>query len=555
MSATLPTTEQQISEYLNAPEGGRLEFKTAANSFEFENLVKYCVALFNEGGGKIILGVTDKRPRQAVGTKAFQEPGRTEAGLFERLHRRFPIEEVTYLDRRLLIVHVPSRPAGMALSSQGTFWMRAGDALVGMSDEQLRTIHLESGPDFTAETCKGSSLADLDDALINDFRSRWIQKSGSQRLGKLSIGELLADAELVIDGQVTNAAVILLGRRSTLSRHIAQAEVIFEYRSSEASGPAQERVELRDGLLSTLDPLWALINKRNDRQSYQDGLFRFDIPTFDEGTVREGVLNAVCHRDYRLGGSIFIRAFPRRLEIVSPGGFPPGVSPENVLDQQYPRNRRLAETLARCGLVERSGQGMNIMFEHCVRQAKPLPDFTGSAPHEVRLQLRGTVGNPAFVRFLEKLGSERLHGFSTYHYLVLDAIQRDQPIPESWQPKLGEMLESGVVERVGRGRGTRYLLSRQLYATLGAKGVYTRKRGLDHETNKELLLKHLRECPHSPLRDLVQVLPSLSERGVQRLLNELLEDGRAVLNGKRRWARWSASSKPARSNPSEASGL
>ena len=95
--------------------------------------------------------------------------------------------------------------------------------------------------------------------------------------------------------------------------------------------------------------------------------------------MREALLNAVAHRDYRLGGSVFVRQFSRRLEIVSHGGFPPGITPENILDQQNPRNRRLAEVLGKCGLIERSGQGMNLMVKTIIRHSKPLPDFAGSA--------------------------------------------------------------------------------------------------------------------------------------------------------------------------------
>ena len=79
--------------------------------------------------------------------------------------------------------------------------------------------------------------------------------------------------------------------------------------------------------------------------------------------------------DYRLGGSVFVRQYAQRLEIVSPGGFPPGIGPENIIDQQNPRNRRIAEALVRVGLVERSGQGLNIMVETAIRQGKPLPNF------------------------------------------------------------------------------------------------------------------------------------------------------------------------------------
>lgn len=171
---------------------------------------------------------------------------------------------------------------------------------------------------------------------------------------------MLRDCEAIIDEGITYAALILFGKREALGRLLPQAEIIFEYRSSNASGPANQREEFKVGFFACFNRLWELVNLRNDIQHYQEGFFIFDIPTFNESVVREAVLNAVSHRNYQLAGSVFIRQFPDRLVIESPGGLPNGISLDNILDRQIPRNRRIAEILALCGLVERSGQGMNI---------------------------------------------------------------------------------------------------------------------------------------------------------------------------------------------------
>lgn len=537
----MTTSLDQLREWLGEPEGTRLEFKEAKQNYHFEKLVEYCVALANEGGGRIIFGVTDRRPRQIVGTAAFAEPGRTEAGLHERLGHRIPVEELRTPDGRVLVVHVPARLPGTAWQVGGRYFKRAGDDLVPLGSMELRTIFAETGPDFSAELCD-ANLADLSAAAVGSFRERWAKKSRDDRKLAWSDVETLTNAELVLDGRPTYAALILFGTRVALGRYLAQGELVFEYRSSEASGPAADREEYREGFFAWHEAIWAKINLRNDRQSYQDGLFRMDLPTFDEVPVREALLNAVAHRDYRLGGSIFVRQYPRRLEVVSPGGFPAGITPANILDQQNPRNRRLAEALGKCGLIERSGQGMNLIFESAIRQGKPLPSFAGTSPYEVRLTLEGMVRNPAFVRFLERLGEETLRSFSTDDFLTLDALHREQPIPEQLRHRLHSLVAVGAVESVGRGRGTRYLLSRRLYAALGANGVYTRKRGLDWETNKALLERHLQAQGESgaALSELRQVLPAESLSVVQRLLDELRREGRVSLRGTRRWAKWLA---------------
>ena len=535
------TTPQDFARLLAAPEGTRIEFKAAANDYSLSRLAEYCVALANEGGGHFILGVTDQRPRLVNGTNAFSEPGKIESHLFDRLRHRIPVEEYNHEGQRVLIVHVPARLPGTVWSLDGKYLKRAGESLVGMGDSELRDIFAETGPDFTAEACP-TRLDALDPALIAEFRHRWARKARNPRFEQLSDFEVLTNADLLTDGRPNYAALILLGTRSALTRHLAQAEIVFEYRSSEASGPAQHREEYRAGFLGLHEALWQKIDLRNDRQSYQEDFFRYDIPTFDEVAVREALLNAVAHRDYRLGGSIFIRQYARRLEVVSPGGFPPGITSENIADQQNPRNRRLAETLARAGLVERAGQGLNLMIENAVKQTKPLPSFAGSAAHEVRLTLAGTVQNPAFIRFLQRLGDERLAALTTYDYLALDALQRDcaQPLLPDLANRLPGLVELGAVERQGRGAGIRYLLSRELFATLGQAGTYTRRKGLDHETNKALLMKHLWDNAEAgaPKNELTQVLPSIAPRSIQRLMAELKAEGYAEMRGERRWSRW-----------------
>jgi predicted HTH transcriptional regulator len=234
----------QLAEWMGAPEDENLEFKEATNHYDFEKLVKYCCALANEGGGRIILGVSDRRPRRVVGTKFFDDLQRTKHGLVERLRLR------------------------------------------------------------------------------------------------------------------------------------------------------------------------------NDVHSVRDGLFRRDIPTFNEDAVREAVLNAVSHRDYRLYGSTFVRQSPRRIEIVSPGGFPSDVRSDNILFAQSPRNRRLAEAMARCGLVERSGQGADRMFATALKEGKLPPSFDASDSSRVSVVLNGVVQDEAFITFLERVATEKGRTFQVADLVV-----------------------------------------------------------------------------------------------------------------------------------------
>jgi len=418
--------------------------------------------------------------------------------------------------------------------------MRAGDSLVPMSDERLRQIHQETGPDFSAEICPRATLSDLDPEAIEVLRNLWERKTPGQGIAARPVERLLSDAELVVGGQVTYAALIMLGTHEALGRLLGQAEIVFEYRSSNAPGPAADRREFRRGFLAVLDLLWQAVNQRNDLQHFHQGLFVWDVPTFDERAVREVLLNAVSHRDYRHGGSVFVRQYPRRIEVVSPGGFPPGINEQNILWEQNPRNRRIAEVLAKCGLVERAGQGFDLIYQTCIRQSKRLPDFSRTNEHSVCVTLHGQVQDPEFLRFLEEIDRERLANFDTEDFLVLDLVHRGQPVPESLKPHLQPLLDYGVLQRVGHGRGVRYLLSQRFYRFLGRPGEYTRRRGLDRETNKALLLRHIRDSGDAgaTFSEFQEVLPGLSRGQIGSLLRDLKRDGHVRMQGATKGARW-----------------
>ncbi|MYC15991.1 MAG: transcriptional regulator [Gemmatimonadetes bacterium] len=529
-----------LQTWMNSKEDEHLEFKEAKKNFHFETLVKYCVALANEGGGRMILGVTDKLPRKVVGSQVFSNLERTKAGLIDRVRLRIDVEEIQHPDGRVLVFQVPSHLIGMPMQYKGAYWMRGGETLIPMTPDLLQRIFAESGPDFSAEICTSAQLDDLDPNAVEVLRQLWQRKLLDQDISTRPIEQLLADAELLVDNQVTYAALILLGKREALGKYLAQAEVIFEYRSNEVPGPAAERHEFRQGFLTVLDEIWRLINQRNDLQHFQQGFFIWDVPTFNERVVREAVLNAVSHRDYRHGGSVFIRQYPRRIEIVSPGGFPPGITPDNILRQQNPRNRRIAEVLGKCGLVERAGQGFDRIFRECIQQSKPLPDFSHTDAYSVWLTLHGEIQDPEFLRFLEEIGQEQVATFGLDDLLVVDLVHREQPVPNDLQSRVDHLLDQGIIERVGRGRGVRLMLSRRFYRHIGKAGTYTRKRGLDRETNKALLLKHIRDNRKlgSQLKELMQVLPFLSRAQVQNLLQSLRNEGAIHKVGATKGTRW-----------------
>lgn len=532
-------TIKELEALMGQDENEHLEFKKAENNFEYDNVVKYAVALANEGGGKLVLGVSDKKPRQVTGSKAFN--GRlegTKESLTRDLHLRIDIQEIMHPSGRVVIFDVPSRPVGVPIHFEGRYLMRSGEALVPMTADQLQRIFNEAEPDFSATTRPDAELSDLDETAIETFRKLWMRKSGNSSLQGRTVIELLTDSELMVKGQLTQASLILLGTREALTRLLPQSEIVFEYRATDASGPAQQRIEWRQGFFSIYEEVWKTLDLRNTVQHVQDGLFIWDIKTFNEQAIREALLNAVCHRDYRLQGSVFIRQFQNRLELVSPGGLPSGINFTNILWEQSPRNRRLAETFSRVGLVERSGQGMNRIYENCIKESKSLPDFKGSNDFSFWIILSGEIRHPQFLSAMEKIGAETMASFSTLDYLAIQQVFETGTIPDQYVKVSERLITMGIIEKSNQ-RG-KWVLSRRIHQITGTTGTYTRHKSLDRETSKELIIKHLRNFPDrgAKMEEFRQALPHLSRGEIQSLLKELKRAGLLHSHGNTNAGRW-----------------
>ena len=319
-----------------------------------------------------------------------------------------------------------------------------------MPEDVRRSIYAESGHDFSSDISDDTTIDDLDCEAIKAFRKRWYEHTDNKRILNYSDEQLLRDAGAITDKGVTYAALILFGKHAVLLDRLPHAEVVFEYRSKETAGPAAQREEFHTGFFSYYNSIWGLVNLRNDDQYYKDGFHRHPVSTFNEDVVREAVLNAVSHRDYQRGGSIFVRQYKDRLVIESPGGLPQGITIENILDRQNARNRLIAEIFKLCGLVERSGQGMNLIHEMTIKEAKPLPDFSGSDAYYVMLTLKGKVISIDMLSFIKKVDTERLDEMTTEDYLLLVSLFTQKGLDRIDITKFEHLVELEIV-RITKG--------------------------------------------------------------------------------------------------------
>lgn len=239
-------TEKQLRATMGAAEGEHLEFKTTLKE---KDVFRYCVALCNEGGGNLVLGVSNRPPRRIVGTDCFGDVNAVKRQLLDVLHVRIDVYEISMPEGRVVTLCCPSRPAGTPLAYRGKYLMRVGESLVAMTPERLSGIFAETAPDFSRLICAQGAMADLAPEAIEEFRKRWADKSNNPELRTKPAAQLLEDAQLASAGQLTYAALILLAKPESLTRLLPNAEVIYEYRSSDATIEYQDRKEYRAGLL------------------------------------------------------------------------------------------------------------------------------------------------------------------------------------------------------------------------------------------------------------------------------------------------------------------
>ncbi|MCL2078954.1 MAG: putative DNA binding domain-containing protein [Oscillospiraceae bacterium] len=524
-----------ITDILAAPEGEHFEFKEAKNRYDFEEAVKYCCALANCGGGKLVLGISDKRPRKVVGSKAFEQPERTCKGMMDKLRVHVDFQLFNHENDRVLVFEIASRPVGLPVQADGVAWWRIGDSLVPMPEDVRRAIYAESGHDFSGEICKDLTIDDLDRNAIEIFRNKWAEYSSNKRIATLSVEQLLRDADIVNDKGVTYAALILLGRREPLLEYLPTAEVVFEYRPTEASGPANQREDFRIGFFNYYDRIWELTNLRNDKQHYQKQFAMLPVPTFNEIAVREALLNAVSHRDYQIKGSIFVRQYSRKLVIESPGGFLPGITPENILNRHAARNGRIAAVFQLCGLVERSGQGMNLIYEMSVKEAKPLPSFTGSDALFVKLTLDGQVIHPRMLALLKEIGNDRLSVMTTDDYLLLSALFREEDLRAVDPARFKHLAELEIVKFSEH--GVEPSNGGVILVIGGQSATIADRLPIENADRTQRVVDYMANHDNVTTAQLADYL-GLSQRTVRNILKELLENGLVDRMGNYRHAKY-----------------
>ncbi len=377
-------TPQAIDQLLNVPhEHERLEFKEAKQQFDIIKLLRYCVALANEGGGLLVLGVSDCPPRRVVGTRAFMELGIIKSRIVEALRIRVNIGEIQHPDGRVLVFEVPSRPAGTALSYEGSYLMRAGEDLRPMTEDMLRRIFDEGRPQFLlrpaiTEVSSDEVIKLLDTQKLFDLFKLPYPSAQLGVLTRCEKEKLIEKGKILWD--ITNLGALLLAKdlRDFDGLQRKTPRVIL-YQGANKTSTIRDQV-ITNGYAKGFEELIKFINSQLPSNEVIGEALRTNTQMYPELAIRELVANALIHQDIEdFGSFLMIEIYNDRIEISNPGK--PLISPDRFIDEYKSRNERVADLMRRFGICEEKSSGIDKVVAIAEAWQLPAPDFRVGEQH------------------------------------------------------------------------------------------------------------------------------------------------------------------------------
>ena len=454
-----------LSSLLRRGVGQQLEVMSEPSA---EALAETLVAFANADGGTVLLGVD--ADGQILGNLQTED---AEALLRAALGRCRPVmrtEWQQFEDRDGIAValQVP-RSTELHSLADGRVLVRthAGNQpLDGTKISQLAAT--KASGDFETETVPGAARTDLDEEVIRDFMDRRAARLGRD-LGQTEAEILAATGALDSSGQPTLAGLLLFGGEPGF--FVPQSGLVYvRFVGAEPRGPGglpgySRREESNGALARVIERTWSLLLQETRGEAVVRGLQREDRMLYPPFAVREALVNAVCHRDYRLTGRrVEIRQFDDRLEISSPGGLPGYITLDNIVDEHFSRNPRLVNGLFEWGYIEQLGLGIDRMIEEMVLAGHPPPEFRAT-PYSFTVIFRR--GNGAPRRALpEWEGRMNERQFRALQYLqeygrITNREYRDicpDVSPETVRLDFTDLVDKGLVMKVGDKKGTYYIL-------------------------------------------------------------------------------------------------
>lgn len=527
-----------------------VEFKSDVACLSDNDIIDAVVAFANTDGGDLYLGVEDSGKITGL-HKDHMDTTRLSAFIANKTVPPVPVRtEVLDLERPVLKISVPKRTSIVA-SSSGKIQRRrikadgSPENIPMYPYEIASRLSFLSLLDYSAQPVPDSEYSDLDP--VERERLRNIIRSYRGETFLLELDDTGLDKALQFvtmqDGKLvpTFCGLLMIGKADSLKRHMPTAE---------ASIQILEGTDIRVNesfflpILAAFDKIVDRFTAWNDSKEMEMGLYRITIPDYDPRAFREALVNAFCHRDYSMLGRVRIQINDEGMTITNPGGFIEGITANNLLDAEpHGRNVVLADAMKRIGLAERTGRGIDRIYEGSLLNGRLLPDYSKSTATRVELFIPKGPTDNAFVQMVSTEQKRLGRSLPIYSLLVLNALKnlsrasiRDVAeylnIDENRaRVSLETMVDSGIIEAGGNGRGRYYMLGPDYYRNTDKPNEYIRRKDIDSIRHRELVLQLAKQQKTVSRKDVVDLL-HITTSQAYRLLHKLVSEDKLTPIGR-----------------------
>lgn len=528
-----------------------VEFKKAENNFDFDDLGKYFSALSNEANLRgldfawLIFGY-DERKHEIVGTSY-----KNGEGAINNLKHDFSqhttdgqtFREIVPIEvegKRILMFKIPSSPRNIVMKWKGIAYGRDGESLKPLNQSKQDEIRRQTpAPDWSAEIVPDATIDDLDEVAIAKARKMFKKvhsRIPAEEVNRWSTEEFLSKCELMVNGKLTRAAIILLGKMFSDSKlRPAVAEVTWTIRDEKQDVVDYEHFSVP--FILTVDEILAKIHNLTLREMPGGTLFPDTMKQYDDYTIREALHNCIAHQDYTLRQRINFVENPGFLYYANGGSFIPGTL-ENALatngPQRFFRNACLCKAMVHFNMIDTVSRGIKKMFTEQMERRFPMPDYEiDNEKKEVAVRIYGNAINERYTKLLKDNDTLTLHDC-----ISLDAIQKGHRIDDEIAQ---DLLKRGLIE----GEVPNYTISLGVAKASRQLPEYTRVRGLERDKIKHMILQYIQNAgPDGAKRDAIleylqDTLPSRNTREqnsdlIRNILREMGQEN-IIVSKNRLW--------------------